>query len=318
MESNVAKKKSVQDQDKLARDVAKVESYARFVIAIQGGEVTLIDNKYRVKKLPYMRIIAVTGFENDDTSDKRVLLEIGYRRSRPYQQIEESCSLNISKTGRWHIKGRKKTRTLSDEEMNLVYPSIVRCMADIVLETRETWECKESWYLPGQGLVERGVYFTFHLDDALLCRHMLLEDSDYRCARYIHHHAGCVRYWLRRYKQSYYSSKELRSFVGVRKVASLIHEHYSDALYREVLFKSIISKRPHLEGILNAIVLQYDLPTCNDDMKLFLGDGDWVLPRMEIVYCRRIFDQPKKHAQGCLVFEIMLSDDFRERYEFPF
>ncbi len=316
MKSSVAKKKS--EQGKLARDVVRVESYARFVITIQGGEVLLIDNKYRVKKLPYMRIIAVTGFENDDASDKRVLLEIGYSRSRPYQQIEESSFPSIAGTGRWCIKERKKTRTLSDEEMSLVYPSIVRCMADIVLETRETWECKESWYIPGQGLVERGVYFTFHLDDALLCRHMLFEDRDYRCARYIHHHAGCVRYWLRRYKQSYYSPKELRSFVGVKKVASLMREHYSDVLYRKALFKSIISKRPHLEGILDAIVLQYELPTCNDDIKLFLGDGDWVLPRMEIVYCRRIFDQPKKHAQDCLVFEIMLSDDFRERHEFPF
>jgi hypothetical protein len=267
-----------------------------------------------------MRIVAVIGREYPDRECSRlmVLLEIGYNRTRPYQQIESRHFTAINGSGRWTIKGRRKLRQILDWEMMRVYDFIVLCMADIVLECREVWKKKDEWFVPGVGFIRKGIDFTFDKDDASLCRHMVFEDIRYRQTEYIERHTRCIRYWLRRYKHSYYSDRQLRSFNGVRKVADLIRQSYSDALHREKLFDLVSQKSIHHRGILDGILSAFRLPVCNEDIDAYLGERNDILPWMTILHCRRIFDQPETHAKNCLVFEIILEDMFRKGNEVPF
>lgn len=160
---------------KLQRDAQNLRAYARYVLVLKDGFVTVVDNADRRKKhLPYAKIIAVLGPVEyaGKLLQESVLMEIGYSRTRPYAQLEEQSKDEHGNrlNSRWHLKSRSRARILSDEELMLVYQHIVQCMTSIVLEQRESWTTKKPWFVKGARYVDRGIFFTISQSDALMHR----------------------------------------------------------------------------------------------------------------------------------------------------
>ncbi len=313
--------------EKLDRDGKKLLKYARFAIVFSDGKPQLIDNGFRRKGgLPYAKLIVVLApcEHGGRLIPHADVLEIGYSRTRPYMQMESRLHNDGDRlTGRWFIKERIRQRVISNDEIVLVYPIILECMAEIVLECREDWKVKKAWWVDGPGLIERGIYFTFSKSDRVLYRQMLIEDIYYRRTKYISRHASNIDYWLRRYQQSFYTSNELKSFVGAQKVAELL-SRYDTLFYRQVLLRSF-GQRTKVRELVERIGWVFDLGLDKetDESELVWGNGPKVhLPRMTATHGYRVPHQPKdcpgNHASGCAIFEIILERNYRAQYEIPF
>lgn len=309
--------------EKLKRDADRVREYARFVIELAEEGPRLIDNGSRFRKgLPFARLIAVLGpAEHKGVGiSQAVLLEIGYSRTRPYAQLEyrhRDEAGNRSRNDRWFLKSRPRVRELSYKEFVLIHPILGQCMAEIVLECRESWHNKGPWWVAGPGGVERGIYFTLSKSDRLLYRYILAEDMHFRKRRYISWHAQCIRYWIGHYRHAGYSQKQLRGFGGAQKVAELI-ERYKDPVYRLVLVRSFSSGSKIYMLLCNiGEAFNLELDHSNEHTRLLFEEAPVNLAPLEHVSCR-IVKQPERQARGCVVFEVTLKRRYREREEIPF
>ncbi len=312
--------------EKLDRDGRNLLEYARFAIVFIDGKPQLIDNGFRRKDgLPYAKLVAVLApCEYDGKLIPHAdVLEIGYSRTRPYTQIESRSYIGGNGTPKWFIKGRLRSRKITDGELVLAYPIILKCMAEIVLECRESWNTKGTWWVDGACGVERGIYFTFSKSDQSLYRQMLVEDIRYRRMKYIGWHASCVDLWLKGYRWVHYPKEKLKSLSGAQKVAELFGR-YDNPFYRQVLLRSLgkgTKVRELAELIGEAFSLGLNQET--DESKLVWGNSPkGRLPRMTATHCYRVPHQPKgrpgNHASGCAIFEVILERSYRAQYEIPF
>lgn len=310
--------------EKLQRDARNIRQYARFVIVLNGQQAEVIDNGHLKKSgLPYAKLIAVLGpVEYKGVSlEESVLMEIGYSRTRPYTQLEERP---VDKNGRrsscrWFLKGRARVGSVSNEDFQRVYPIMVRCMEQVVLECRENWGTKGPWYVDGPGEVERGIYFTVSHSDEFLYQQFVREDVRYRKNKYIRNHADWILgRLLSGYKYLYYPPRQLKSFANARRVVELLSQEHYTPLYRVALcecFRAGTKQRALIELIIETFNIDVSL---NDQEKHVLGRGQCPLPRLKNLWCYRPPTQPRVHAQGSSVFEIILERNYREQNEIPF
>lgn len=306
---------------KVQRDGQNIMNYARFAIVLRGGVPELIDNgNLRKQCQPFAHLIAVIGPAHHLGTfvPEAVLLEIGYSRTRPYSQLEQ---LMAAKGGEkfskpWSLKGRTRVRKISDPELQAVYPMIERCMAEIVLECRETWKNKGRWWVHGPGLVERGIRFTFDKSDRSLYRQMLLEDIRLRKEKYIRGHARRISRLIGGYRRADYSKQQLERFPGVERVAELLREQtYYSPFYRRVLlecFKPDSHTRILLERLNR--MFRFGLEEESEYATVVYGTdgpafGSWKFIRARVV------DQPTKHAKNGLVVEVTIERNCREENE---
>lgn len=307
---------------KLRRDARNILRYARFVIVLGGDYPKVIDNGYRrTKSLPYARIIAVVGpVQHTGIILKNgVRMEIGYSRTRPYAQLEERLRDEYGNRGnrRWFLKPRPRAGHLSDEEFALVFPLITQCMASIVLEHRQNWKVKKSWWVDGPGEVERGVHFTIHHSDESMFRQMVLEDVRYRRERYISRHAAWVYYLLKRYKYSAYPSRQLRKFSKAQCVAEMLSQGHYTPFYRAV-FLRCFAKGSHTRTLLDSIMETFGIDVSLSEREEYVLDHAPTVPKLVDLQCYRPPRQPIVHARESSVFEITLERRYREKNEIPF
>lgn len=307
---------------KLVRDAEHVRTYARFVIVVKNGTVRIIDNvELHRKNLPYARIIAVLGavHHNGGDIEESVLMEIGYRRSRPYAQLEEKSrdGNGHGSIKRWHLKSRYRVRHLSDEELALVFPAILSCIRQIVFELRETWGHKGVWWteirglIPGENRVkpfERGIHFTVSRSDITLHDHLLRADMQLRWEKYIKRHARWTFRYLRGYRCSFYTPKRLRSCSRALKVGQILSQGHYTPLYRAALvrhFKEGTQRRTVLDMIISAFEINIGLTP--EEERLFSSPR--LLPSLDGLRCYRPPSQPSVHAKNATVFEIIPEGD---------
>ncbi len=306
---------------KIKRDAENMRQYARFSIVLEGGVPRVIDNGHLFRTgQPFAHLVAVLGPVRHQgvLVDQAVLLEIGYFRTRPYMQLEER---KRSGDGRWFLKDRVRVRKISDHELRVAYPLIEQCLAQIVLERRETWkpESREKRYLKsGAGWVERGLYCTVDKSDRLLYRQVLAEDIWYRREKYIRWHVWCINRWIGHYKLGK-SDKQIRGLTGVSKAAELIaSKNYHNPAYRRALVETFpVNSRARLLLERMDSIFSLRLEEENDDTRLLRRLQAVALKPFQSIHCR-IVDQPKVHAKGAVVLEVILERKFREQNEVPF
>lgn len=307
--------------EKLERDGRNLLEYARFAIVFVDGKPQLIDNGFRRKEgLPYAKLIAVLA--PCEHSGKLIshadVLEIGYSRTRPYTQIESKLHTSGSEMSKWFIKGRLRSRSITEEEFALAYPIILDCIADIVLECREHWNRKGTKFVYGMAPIERGIHFTVNYADNLMFRQMILADIRYKKDRYMRRHVRRIRRAFRRYKSSCYTPKQLKSFARAGDIAELLSQPYYTPFDLNVLlrsFKEGSHERALLETLVEAFKIDISLTVQEEAI---LDSLSVTLPRFNNLQCYRHPKQPMTHAQGASVFEVILERSYREQYEIPF
>ncbi|MCX6786564.1 MAG: hypothetical protein NTU85_01955 [Candidatus Kaiserbacteria bacterium] len=317
----------VATKEKLERDVENLKKYSRFAFVLNGKGIEVIDNgERRAKGLPYAKIIAVLGKEG-------ILMEIGYKRTRPYASLEDQTQVGERKPRRkplpngekrkrekrerkekrWHLKQRPRVRALTEEEFMCVYPGIIMCMKIIVDEERKSWEVKEPWFTKGPGEIQKGIHFTVNHNDTFMHKQMMLEDVRYRMEKYLQRHARKIRWLLRNYQRSYYSRKQLGSFARVRRVKELLQQQHYTPFYRIFLrnyFAEIAKKKtmPHLCEVLDSIIetFEIDISSLTEQEAYALQPSAIVLPGFDGLQCYRLPEQnqPRIQAKGATVFEL--------------
>ncbi len=183
-----------------------------------------------------------------------------------------------------------------------------------MLEQRENWEVKDTWFVKGPGEVERGIFFTVNHFDKLMHRQLMLEDVHYREDRYIKRHADWIRNLLWRYKHPHYAPKALESMGKARTVSEVFSQRHYTPFYRVVLLRCLAKieeeKRmsSYRSGLLNLIVKTFkiDIESLGEMEKDALSPSSITLPEFTKLQCYRLSerDQPKKHAKEATVFEI--------------
>lgn len=311
---------------KLQRDGEKVKQFARFAIVLEKGVPRIIDNKHLLNEgKSFAHLIVVLGavrYQGVLVSES-VLLEVGYSRTRPYMQLEQRRQEEDGrrlKDGRWFLKERVRARKISNRELESVYPYIEQCMAQIVLECREAWlpESRKPRWVEGPGWVDRGIYFTVSKSDRLFHRQILAEDVRYRKEKYILKHVRHVGRWIGRYKLGH-SDKRLRGFMKISQAAELIASAtYNNPLYRRALFESFpVNSRARLLLERMDSIFSLRLEEESDDTRLLEELQAVALKPFQRIRCR-IVEQPKVHANGSIVTEVILERNFREKNEVPF
>ena len=310
--------------NKLVRDADNLRTYARFVILLkEGSQIEVIDNgNRRTQGLPYAKIIAVLGpvQHEGQALEESVLLEIGYSRTRPYAQLEVHLKNEDGQCSgqRWFLKPRSRVQDLSDEELVRVYPHIVQCVTAVVLEQRDTWLKKGTWWVSRCGEVERGIYFTVSQSDELLHRKFALEDVRYRKNRYIRRHAGWIRWLLGRYKYSSYTPIQIRAFTKARCIADMLKQDHYTPFYRNVLCRCL-AKGSHSRKLLDLVIETFGINVSLTEQEARMFEPTAVsLPWLVNLQCYRPPEQPTVHACGSTVFELSLERRYREQNEVPF
>lgn len=314
--------------EKLKRDTDRLRRFARFTIIANRETIEIVDNgKLFREKRPFASLIAVLGpigqnNQGIDPEMETVILEVGYFRSRPYAQVEWHATETDGqrrRNRRWYLTSRIRARCISDEELKLVYPVLEQCIAQIVIERRETWKTKGRWWVPGPGAVERGIYFTVDKSDRSLYRQFLAEDVHFRKERYMRGHAARISRLIGHYRSSYYSRRQLERFTGAEKVANLVRDtSYWNPFYRRALlecFKPGSHTRTVLERMDEFFRFRFDEPS---EYATVLYDEDGPkLPRWKTIRARLV-EQGQVQAAGRIVIEITLERKFREDNECPF
>lgn len=314
--------------EKLERDTDRLRRFARFAIIVNGQTIEVIDNETRFKeKQPFASLIAVLGpiGPNDkgiDPGRETVILEVGYFRSRPYAQVEwhaPEASGRRRRNQRWHLAQRIRVRSISDEELQAVYPTIEQCIAQIVLERRQTWKTKGRWWLYGPGAVERGIYFTVDKSDRSLYRQVLAEDVRFRKERYMRGHAARISRLVGHYRSAYYSRRQLERFAGAEKVSTLVRDtSYWNPFYRRALLECF-KEGSHTRTILERMdeFFRFGFSEPNEYATVLYDEDGPKLPRWRTIRARLV-EQGQVQAVGRVVVEIILERKFRENNECPF
>ncbi len=311
---------------KIQRDGERMKQFARFVIVLEKGSPKIIDNRHLLDEgKPFAHLIAVLGpaRHNGVLVPEAVLLEVGYSRTRPYMQLEQRKHEEGGrrlKDGRWFLKERVRARKISNRELESVYPYMEQCMAQIVLECRETWslESRAPRWIDGPGWVDRGIYFTVSKSDRLLHRQILAEDVRYRKERYILKHARYIDHWIGHYRLGH-SDQRLRGFAKISQAAELVaSKTYRNPLYRRVLLEVFpVNSRTRLLLERMDSIFSLRLEEESDDTRLVEELRSVARKPFQSIRCR-IVDQPKVHAKGSVVMEVTLERKFREKHECPF
>jgi hypothetical protein len=300
-------------KEKQARDIKQLKKYARYVIVISAsGIVEVIDNGHLVEKQErYAPLIVVIGLAcQDNAIDEVVLLEIGYHRARPYSRVHQHRNRVL-------LFERIPARALIESEMRIIFPQLMECFEQILLETRKHWKIKDRWWPKNGGHErERGVQFTVRITDQWLYQQFLRQYTLYMGEYVMRKYARWISGHLRHCSYNRYSGKYPRK---AREVWSSLKgsSYIKNSLMRETLLQRI-GPRTLVESILRdvgGLTLDWD-----NEMELVFGRGAFVignpLPHLQIY---KTPDQPRQekgaHAKNCARFEVMFERNWREEHE---
>ena len=305
---------------KIENDAQTLRAYARFVLVLdEHGGVEVVDNEQLFTDCcPYASLIAVVGpleYEGQKLQET-VLLEIGYNRTRPYLRVQFK-----SRRPRININVRHRIRELRDEEIKIVYPYILECMSAIVLERRSRWKEKDALNLGYRdGLIERGICFTFSKKDRWLHCQMLHEHVRYEEERYMKRQIGWIAKCLKRYRFSYYTPAQLKSYANIDRVChTLFGQTYLRTLHLETFLALLTRKRASLRPLVDLILLTFgkEVGNWDEETELYFSEPAFRLPVMEVIRCHIVSWQPEVEGKNCFVAEVSLERRYRKQHEQP-
>lgn len=287
---------------KSERDVLRLKELARFVIEInKNGNVSINNNRSRITRGEhYASIISVVApFFRGKKMYTVPMLEIGYKRARPYKRVHE-------KRNKILIQTRNANHQLSVEQFETVYPYILNCLEIILMETTMRWKTNEPWFINGQ-CYERGVQITIAKNDVLLYQAMLQESIHYFYAAII----GKYVHWLnKRLKHSQFEHYSNYGPSVKRAAASVMRSSFiTNPFWMEVLL-SKIKKSSLLRNALYDIYGYFPEKSLEVELT-FHSKTKPNLPHPKNLFIWHTPNQPanKKggHAVGCGRFEILFN-----------
>ena len=308
-----SKQKNVMFVEKAMRDARLLREYARFIVVLdkdQLGRVFVKETIDNSEKGYIANVIAVLAyvelFDGAFTLDQGLVLEVGISRGRPYQRAKTKKN-NGSAVSISRIKGRRKLRDISMEEMLVIWPVLVGLITKHTLAVRGNWSGKgEEWFVSSIGRgVPRGAYFTVSESDKVLARKVILEDTRYLLKLYLYRKALHISWWLRRFKFSYYPECQLKSFEGVKKAVDM----WKNARWKPRLARAVISHIPFgKKDLFLAVLKAHGLKDPFDDDPLYPDPFDaqaQKLPVLKSVWFYIPSRIREVQARGCLVFECL-------------
>lgn len=267
---------------------------ARYVIRSASSGVTVIDNHFLVtNSIP---LIVVTAVRPTPQGPREVsVLEIGYRRARPYSRVHKARN-------RLRLERRSPHFEIEESEFRLVYPEIIRCLQTVLDETRARWKSTGPWWIArGRPPVERGVEITVRADDHRLHEAFMREHVRFFQEYYLRRYANWINRRLRYSKYNQYRTYG----PNVKKVVESLSgsSYFEDLALREVLL-TLCPKRMLIESAFR------DLRETNLTTGVALppwSRPDRRQPSAAPLFFRKTLDQPngnRGHAQGCVRFEV--------------
>lgn len=290
---------------RLARDVARHKEFSRFVIVFdQSGQATLIDNGFRQSEgLEMISLIAVIGPVHywGEAIPEAVLLEIGYRRTRPYRPVQSGI----------FSRERFPVGELTAEQVQVVYPIIQDCLQAILIETRAKWKNKGRWFASyGANVIEKGIQITVHRRDRWLYTQLLREHAAYFERIFLRKYAKWIRDLLKTSKYNRYAPKQYGP--KARKVGESLRNsrYFKEPLLLETLLR-MVGRRTLVESILMDLYGHLVHEEDPERDAVYFDDHHPALPQKPHLWIYKTLDQPKDnghkaHAKGCIRFEVIL------------
>lgn len=297
---------------RVVRDAERHRTFSRFVIILDpvSALAQVIDNGDRIAAgQPWLPLIAVLGPADylGDFFPEAILLEIGYRRTRPYRQT--NCGI--------FPRERMPIRHLTPKQMREVWPVLLQCFEQIVLETRARWTHKGRWFTPptGHPLIEKGVQFTIHRDDRLAHLQFLREHNRYFKEVFLPRYALWINGQLRGYRYNRYTHYGQKA----RAVSESLQNsrYFKEPLLLETLLQ-MVEKPTLLQSILSDLG-SYLHTVDDEELELVYWQEPPAAEFSPTLYFYKTLDQPepghRKQAQGCKRFEIVLESKYRRSIE---
>ena len=288
--------------EKYERDIEALERYARFVITIEdNGTIRITSNYRRIIEVSHIvpLIAVVAPVLGAGRMFRASVLEIAYRRSRPYSRVE-------SPNGRLLLQRRDASFALTKEQFALVYSVLLSCLEKVLTETRARWKSDDARFVNGT-CYERGVQITVRTSDDMLAGALLRESAHY--FRLVFLKSNWV-FWLneRLKYTTMYAGNPTGYGPQVRKAASSValSTMSKRPFWRETMLR-LVKKRNLLE---NALLYLHGIHHVWDaETHLAYGGDDLELPAADGILFWHTPDQPTdekgRHAQGCIRFEVL-------------
>lgn len=209
-------------QRMMARSVAMIKKYARFVLIIDKNGFPV---SYSKKESYGLNIIAVIGegVINDVYFPEVLLMEIGIWRTKPYRIANAPIGYAEK---RLNIKHRTKGGDLTNEQWNNLAPFINDIITTEAMHVIEQWKSKEPWVVPLVGTwkgYERGVCFSCSLKDHALLAAIVRADRKHRGD--FMKKAAVINYALQDLTYDSYSNGAIKRMASTQKVAESLREH---------------------------------------------------------------------------------------------
>lgn len=294
---------------KAERDVAILKRQARFTICLDddGIESVLESDRYYSDTLPLIAVIGRTCTKG--IWHEASLLEIGYRRARPYRRIRGEEAQTV-------LYDRMPFHQLDTRQQRLVYPKLLECLKIVLSETQSDWKSNEPWRLSDGQLVERGVTITVDKRDAWLYREFLREDSRYHQECFFRRKARAIG-WRLRYCGNFRRYGTYPSSV-VDVASSLYASPYREHPRR---FEAWLRMMPRRRELLEMALLDlYNFRLRFDEEATLAYDESVRFPRAH--YPLFFYQCPKQpngkkgqHAAHCARFEIIYDRMFKPKHK---
>jgi len=304
---------------KLKRDAALLREHAAVVVVLNeaGWVIEVITRDPRAVGVVRLVVVLAPASRDGQTVSETVVFEIGFSRTRPYQQVERYRS---GKVLDFFIKPRIRIRPLTYEEYQEVAPVLLRAMREMLFALRESWHTKEAWEAgPKRVAFERGIYFTVHRSDTHAYAHFLQEDLRFRQTDYFPHHASILRGFIfaRVHRVHQMSAKQLARAPWVAQLVDHCASVRLPAIYVRA-FREYFS--PQEWDAFECVCVAMGIPLPPGDAQTRLVDRPYVrqLPSISGMYLVAKHDERSRHARNCLVVEAIFEKEYREHHEIPF
>lgn len=286
---------------KAERDVVILKRQARFVICLDdaGGYKVLESSPEYHDTIPL--VVVVGKVCTDGVAHEASLLEIGYKRARPYRRIRASDKI------RTVLYDRVPFHQLDLQQQRLIYPEIFKCLEMVLRETQAGWKSNEPWWVTGDRVAERGVRISVDKRDRWLYREFLREDSRYHQQCLFKKMARTICFKLRHCKYVRYSSYP-KSAVEVADFLHASAYKKQPRLFEVLLRMMPPSRRMLLESVLmdrHNFLLQLDQ---DEDAALAFDEAERLPFARHPLFFHRHVNQPDGtkwgHAANCARFVV--------------
>lgn len=242
-------------KEKAASDVEKLRKGARFILSLdENGNYTLEErDEFSANVLAVLASTEVDGVFLEEA----LILEIGIGKGTPYTH-----TFRKDTSGQCLSVDRRKTREATSKERAIIWNVFSSLMIRLTDERRSNWANNGKWF----GYTEsgksyaytRGQRFSVSIGDHWIRDFILEAEFSYRWKKYLHKSSHAIWYWLSRHRYTYYSKRQAKAHLGLRKTFDLLGGiHFSHDFLR---WRFIESLRPKRAALVRNTAEHFDVP----------------------------------------------------------